>query len=481
MADVQQKVVLPTKLVNKAVTESVFERAGDGQSVPRDNRRNVNESVTAERARNDLTYAIRALYAREGTFSTAAFNYVEVAMSGHSVKAYNSVSGQFDYAGSLLAQQIIASMDTLYDYSIGYGDKNSFDSLLEQCLLETVLTGTLVNELVLNKTRFPEKITVIPFETIEWKNGKGKKFPRQNKSVGDPVDLDIATVFVTEMHRQANRAYTDSMLSAGVGATYQFAEFLQEMRRAVRRQGHGRLNLIIKMAEVLEALPEEIKADPKVLQATLDDIKTRITNEISAINPEDALVMYDTVDAKLIHAAGEKSDYVPLINTMSGQLATSLKSSPSVLGLRVNGSQSLSNTESLIFLKAAKAVRRPTETNISRILTLAARLYGADVYVKFRFDPIDLRPEMELEAFKTMRQARILEQLSEGFLSDEEAAWELGTGPRAPGAPKLSGTGFLRGGANQASKNAQNASPNEDPQGRALQGDSPKKGGGKSQ
>ncbi len=124
-------------------------------------------------------------------------------------------------------------------------------------------------------------------------------------------------------------------------------------------------------------------------------------------------------------------------------------------------------------------MRRPTETNISRILTLAARLYGSDVYVKFKFDPIDLRPEMELEAFKTMRQTRVLGLLSEGFLTDEEAAWELGTGPRAPGAPPLSGTGFLRGSS--ATNSADKASPNQDPQGRALQGDSPKKGGGKSQ
>jgi hypothetical protein len=250
------------------------------------------------------------------------------------------------------------------------------------------------------------------------------------------------------------------------------------MRRAVRRQGHGRMVLTISLETVMAALPEEIKADNVKLQSALDDIKNRIETELGGINPEDALVMYDTVTTEMLKGEGEKSDYVPLIETMSGQLAMSLKTPPSILGLRLEGSQSLSNTESLIFLKTANSVRRPTEVNMSRILTLASRLFGSDVYVEFKFNPIDLRPELELEAFKTMRQQRILELLSEGFITDEEAGWELGTGVRAPGAPKLSGTAFLRG---SKAIDAKDASPNDDPQGRALQSSSPKKAGGKSQ
>jgi hypothetical protein len=473
-----QTVVLPNRLVNKAVTETVADRAGAGQNVPRDSRQTVNESITVARQSNNLITSLRSLYSRDGTFSTAVFNFVEVAMSGHSVKAYNTKTSQFDLQGSLLAEQIIASMDTLYDYSLGYGDKDGMNPLLERCILETLLTGTLANELVLNKARLPEKVLVIPFETMEWKNGKGKRFPIQNRSQGDPVQLDLATIFVTELHRQANRAYADSMLAAGVNSTMQYAEFIQEMRRAVRRQGHGRMILTISLETVMAALPEEIKADNEKLQRALDDIKDRIESELGGLNPEDALVMYDTVTTDMLKGEGEKSDYVPLIETMSGQLAMSLKTPPSILGLRLEGSQSLSNTESLIFLKTANSVRRPTEVNMSRILTLAARLFGSDVYVDFKFNPIDLRPELELEAFKTMRQQRILELLSEGFITDEEAGWELGTGVRAPGAPKLSGTAFLRG---SKAVDAKDASPNADPQGRALQSSSPKKAGGKSQ
>lgn len=480
--DISQPIILPKSLVNKAVTETVFQRAGANQVVARDNRTTVNESITASRVRNNLIASIRDLYSREGTFSSAAFSFVEVAIAGYSAKAYSTQTGQFDLAGSLMARQIIASFDTLFDYSQGYGDKTSFDSLLEQSLLEVVLTSALAQELVLDKARFPSKINTIPFETLDWKNvgsgAKAKKIPQQNRSEGDPIPLDYPTIFVCELHRQANRAYSDSMLAAGVQPTYTYGEFLQEMRRAVRHQGHGRLVLKISIEQVMAALPEDIKADKDKLQSALDAVKTNIETALKDINPEDALVMYDTVTPDMLKGNGEKSDYVPLIETLSGLLATSLKSNPSMLGLRMQGSQSLSNTESLVFLKIANAARRPVETNMSRILTLAARLYGADVYVKFKFDPINLRPELELEAFKTMHQARILELLSEGFVTDDEAAWDLGTGPRAPGAPPLAGSGFRRG---SKGIDANSASPNDDPQGRALQSNEPKKAGGASQ
>ena len=58
----------------------------------------------------------------------------------------------------------------------------------------------------------------------------------------------------------------------------------------------------------------------------------------------------------------------------------------------------------------------------------------------------------------------ILELLSLGFLSDDEAAELLDTGPRAPGAPALSGTMFYSSSAAGGSV----PNTNNDPVKRAL-------------
>ena len=59
------------------------------------------------------------------------FAVVEIAMSGYSVMAYNTQTSQFDLQGSLLAEQVIAQFDTLYDYTLGFGDKLGFDATIE--------------------------------------------------------------------------------------------------------------------------------------------------------------------------------------------------------------------------------------------------------------------------------------------------------------------------------------------------------------
>lgn len=478
MATQDTAVVLPRTLASKAVTQQPGESVDSGNSIPRDNRTTVNDSLQLSRAQNNLIANIRSLTAMEGTFSSAVFNYVEVGMSGYTVMAYGTEDHQFSLEGSMAAMGMIARLNSQYDYTLGFADKAGFDRLLEASLLEVTCTGALCAELVLNKAKLPDKINLVAYETIDWvSRGPGKgKYPQQRPQTGDPIPLDIATFFVAELHKHTNKAYADSMMGPGVNMSNQFGEFVQDMRRAVRRQAMPRLTATLMMELVQAAATPEIKKDPVKMQEFMDSQLAAVTRTLNGLNPEDALVLFDAVKLELLKTDGEKADFVSLLNALSGQTATSLKSSPSILGLRINGSQSLSNTESLVFLKNAKSIQRPTEEVMSRILTLGVRLYGVDVYVEFKFDPINLRPEDELEAFKTMKNKRILELLSVGYITDDEAAWMIAKGPRVPGAPDLAGTQFMQTKGIDAS----NASPNGDPQGRALQSDQPQNGGGES-
>ena len=97
----------------------------------------------------------------------------------------------------------------------------------------------------------------------------------------------------------------------------------------------------------------------------------------------------------------------------------------------------------MLFMKSATgAVKTPLEEFWSRVFTLSARLFGLDVVVEFHYDPIDLRPDAELMAFRQTEQMIILEQLSLGLISDEEASLRLTGKLPAIGMKPLSGTGF---------------------------------------
>jgi len=469
--------IAPKRLVTSAQAQTPASAVEKGQSLPLDSFSALNQSVQTLRQQGQLAEAIRQLISFEGTTSSAVFNYVEAAQSGYSTIAYNPSTHEVDTQATQAILTFIAGMNSITDYSKGFSDQLSMDMLVETCLLEVTTTAGLANELVLDKARLPKSINVIAYDTLTPKsNGAGGRYFVQNGSTGE-INLNIPTFFVAEQHKFANKSMARSMMEPAVNNSWYYSEFTEDMRRSVKNQ-HGRMKVKLDVLKMIEIAPGEIKQDKDKLLAFLEQQRMAVKQQIEGVNPQDALVYYDTADLDLLRANGEKSDYVPLLQAIAGNLATSLKTSPSIVGLRADGSQSLSNTESLLFIKVAKSIQKPVETNLSRILTLALRLLGIDAYVEFRFDPIDLRPENELEAFKLLKQARILELLSVGLMSDDQAAYELQLWGRPAGAPNLSGTNFYKGSnAPDPSK----ASPNNGAQEKAITSKQPTKAGGKSQ
>ena len=441
----------------------------------------VNNTIKAIRALQPIK-AIRAMTRTDGTLSAAVFSYVQVALSSYSVVAYKAGTHEFDPAGTAVANSVMTAMDTLFDYTAGYSDRRPMQSLVETMLKETFMTGACAGELVLNEFRLPQRLALVPAETITWKTQGDKEkrtYPVQTGGASGEVPLDVPTFWFEALHLQATASssiFPRSPLEPALNTAFVFLEFIEDMYRVVRRSGHSRLVIRLDAEKMVKTAPPDVQMDPTKLTAHLKAVREDFEKAIAGPNPEDALVMYDFATVDTAGGGGEKSDYVPLLDTLSGLMSTSLKTHPSILGLRLEGSQSLSNTESLVYLKMAKAIQQPVASLLSRMFTLATRLQGLDSYVKFQFAPIDLRPESELEAFKVMKQDRILEALSLGFLSDEEASRCLGFGPRPAGAPPLMGTFF-----HDRKVDASDVSPNADPQGRALQPDTPNKAGGQSQ
>lgn len=471
--------VLPRRLPTQASAQNPYGRFQKEATVPASNLLSLHmqQDVRALRATGRIIEAIRKLIKTEGTVSTALFNLVEIANSGVMVRAYDSPTQQFSPDGTLLAEGILTSFDTLNDYSLGFADKMSVQGVLTMGLLELAISGSLAMELVLNKARLPDRLSIVPIEGISYKSrGDGTKYPVQQQQTGE-VPLDLATFWIADLHRDAAETYSTPLLQAALNTTFYYDEFVEDMRRVVRRSGHSRVIVKLDSEKVKAAAPPEVQSDQTKLLTFMEDVRLQAETVLRALEPDDALVLYDTITVESVSAEGEKADYKELLQTLSGLLATSLKSHPSILGLRLTGSQSLSNTESLVYLKVAKSLHTPLEEVLQRALTLACRLYGADVFVKVKFKPINLRPDDELEAFKTMRQSRILELLSLGLLSDEEAALELGVWPLPAGYQMLSGTMFHRNGGSRAEE----VTPNADPMGRSLQPDTPSKGGGESQ
>lgn len=469
----------------------------------------LNESINDLRAVWEMTKLIRHLSRIEGPISTAIFNLVQVADSPFTISAFDTNTNHFDPDGVDLCKSILNKMECAYDVN-GFSNVMGFSQLRQTMLRESVITNGVATELVLDKAHLPSFFQIVGLETLRWtKNAENKYVPNQ-MIAGDPklVPLDIPNFFVSRAVGDPADILPRSIMEAAIKLLIYFEEILEDIRKSMKQTGYARNVVTLDLQKIKDAAPRSVVNDTKLFQEFCEQVRHGVEQTINNIDPEDALVMFDVATFKVESPNfGKDIDYSPLMNAVSGMYATSMKTPPTVLGMRMDsGSQALGNVETLIFLKAARSVQQPVETQLSRALTLACRLYGANVYIEFKFDPINIRPDTETEAFKTMRQTRILEQLSIGFITDEVAALKLKTGKRPPGAPKLSGTFFhiLAGAlpsegtsgntddngqpvpaANKKTPggNSQQPKPGDTPIGKTLQPNktAPRKAGGRSQ
>lgn len=127
-------------------------------------------------------------------------------------------------------------------------------------------------------------------------------------------------------------------------------------------------------------------------------------------SPREALVSLDNVKYDMLKgegASGNVADTLAIVQKLiESKLAAGAKSMPAILGRDSSGSTA--TTSAMLFLKNANIIRTKLNTIYSRMLTQAVRLMAQDVYVEFTYAELDLRPQAELEAYKAMRQSRIL-------------------------------------------------------------------------
>lgn len=476
-SNVGTDTTLPKALPNKAKSATPASSTSKGQAIRKTNRNTRVVSIADVRQESTDIKAIRLLSQIDGVTATSMFTAASIANTKLKVTAYDTNTATFNGQGTQLLKAIMASMNTLSDYTLKYTDKMTLRQFIEAALLDLQVTSGVGCELVLNKERMPSHLQLVSYEQIEFvSDGNGGRKPVQKVQGSDDVDLDIPNFWISETNRDITKAYATPLLLPALNVSVTNNEFIEDMRRSVSVTGHSRLVVTLKAKEVAATASEDVRDDPVKLMEYLLAYQTAMSNSLAQLSPEDSIVVYDNVEVDVKDIGGNKSDYVPLMKTLNNLQATALKTPSSIIGLRSEGSQSLSNIEALTYIKMLSALRGPIADVLSRALTLAIRLYGLDVYATVEFEAIELRPENELEAYLTMRHQRYLENLSLGLWTQEQYCHEAGI-PYRPDMPDLSGTMFHQKGGQKGTETPDNSGGAE----RTLNSNTPKKAGGKSQ
>jgi hypothetical protein len=441
---------------------SFLTRAAPGreQRLRETDRRVATTDLLSYRGLRTTKETIRQLSSTSADMSASVHAYTRLVVT----QGYRAIARNQDSTPNVEATQalqiLLARFDYLAGYSDGFSGVNSIHSLAESLMRELRIEGACALELVLDKARLPERLQPISVSQIEFLDDGKTKYRRPVQVIGgEDIDLDYPTFFYESLDQDLLEAYSSSPMEAAVQATMADTEFTNDVRRIIKRALHPRLTAIIQSDQFVKSVPPEIQADPERLDEYRAQVIAAVESEINGLEPDDALVAFDTIKFDLMGRGNESlgREYETLQAINDAKVASGTKAPGSVLG-HASGSQNIASTESMLFVKYCQGMQTKINTILSRALTLAARLLGHDCYVEFAFDRIDLRPDSELEAYQAMKQSRVLELLSLGMISDEEACIDL-TGRLPPaGAPRLSGT-FFRA-TNQAPDIVENPNSN---------------------
>lgn len=431
----------------------------------------ANLDITTLRTQGTTSAVLRKLSKASPDLSAAIFSALRLALASNYLALARNLDGTLNPEGTMIVQQLCRRFDLLGNVDGGYNAYPSIRSAGESMGKELLMLGSCAVELLLSKARLPDAMQPISTEKIKFKYDGKRKVPYQ--VVGsDDLPLDFATFFYVALDQDLTIPGSDSPVQAAIQPILAQQIFMNDLRRVAQRAVHPRIKVKIIEEMWRKTLPYETLQDPEKLTAAATTLISTVKTQMDSLNPEDALIFFDCLTVEYLTAGSTtvSDEWKALSGIINGKISSGAKSAPVILGLESVGSSNIASTQTMLFVKTVESgIILKLNEIFSRMLTLAVRLYGIDAVVEFKFNSVDLRPESELEAFKSMRQSRILELLSIGLMSDAEASLELtGTLP-LPGMPPLSGSFFKYAQASDAASTSNTSALNQD-----LSGDAPK-------
>lgn len=427
--------------------------------LPRTDRQVASTDITSFRTNGTTASVIRDFAAASPDLSNAVATAVRTAITANYTAVSKNMDGTFNPEATALLQQLITRLNVVKSYSDGFSNINSIRDSSEAMGREIMIYGACACELVLDKSRLPLKIVPVSASTILFTQDNMGLKPSQLLQ-GVTIDLDIPTFFYSALDQDLLQPYATSPMEAAIGPVLFLEEFTKDVRRIIKRTIHPRLHVTIDEEKFRKNLPAEAQHDEEKMRAAMAKLVLDVETKVNDLSPEDALVYFDTLGFEYADHGntGLASEYETIRSLAESKLATGAKTMPTILGHSA-ASANVASAETLLYIKHAEgAIQFKLNEIYSRVLTLAIRLFGFDCYVEFAYDRIDLRPDNELEAFRVMKQSRVLELLSLGLVSDDEACMSL-MGSLAPvGMAPLSGTMFMSN--SPGNTNGQNGATN---------------------
>lgn len=470
-------VAVPKVKANQQSRPPFLTRTASKSALPLTDRRLHSTDITTFRSSGTSRQVVREFAGASPDLSNAVATAVRTAVTASYTAVAKDMDGKFNRDATELLQQLLTRFNVVKSYTEGFSNINSIRENSEAMGKELMIEGACACELVLDKARLPIKISPVAVSTVQFFQDKDGLKPKQVVQGGE-VDLDVPTFFYTALDQDLLQPYATSPIEPAIAPALFLQEFMNDVRRIVKRTIHPRLHVTVNEERFRKNLSPEAQHDPVKMNEEMTALIDSIEAKVNDLNPEDALVFFDTLGFDYADHGNTSlsSEYETIRSLAESKLATGAKTMGTILGHQ-SASANIASAETLLYIKHAEgAIQFKLNEIYSRALTLAIRLFGHDCYVEFMYDRIDLRPDNEIETFRSLKQSRVLELLSLGLISDEEASMKL-TGSLPPSDMEpLSGTRFKSAKQPESVENPDGSTNNGSALNQTLSKDKPKGG-----
>jgi len=461
------KIVLPSKKANEKGTgfTPTYNAASPNTTLSVPQYREHLTDIFDTRTVTDSRALLKELFKHDPDVSAAVHAYLTVADTDPYYRVVDE-EGNIDHDGMKLLDGVLYALTTRLDYSKGFQYRPSLRTIAENMRYMLLLRGGIGAELVVNKQMLPNEVRNVDLATVEWKETVPGKLQPIQKVGGKEINLDIPSFFVAFFRRDPTSIYPYSHFVAAINTIAARQQVINALYRIMTVTGFPRVTVSVVEEVLRKVAPADAKADENKMREWMNQRLAEIGSQVNNLRPDSALVHFDSVEPKIINDKNPAAalDVSKIIETLNAANQAALKVMSTVIG-RGDSGVNTASVEARIFSMSAEALNGPIAEILSQIFTLALRLHGHLGHVEVGFDKVDLRPDLELEPQRTMKQARLLELLSLGIISDDDFHFEVFGRYRPDSAPELSGTGFM---TKSAGVDASNVSPNGDPLGRSV-------------
>lgn len=348
---------------------------------------------------------LKVIRATSPEASHAISLYLRLFDSGYVVEVTN-LNGVPHKQGQELVEKLIRSFD--FTDSTRFSMPNSLRIKSLKYALDVLMKGAIAGELVVDDRFMATDIAYVDPWSIyfTWKQEENRHIPKQLNSLGNMYTiLDIPTFTYVPVDALGNDPYGEGEITSAIPPIRFKIMLMQDLKQAVHTNGWRRLDFkIIEKAIMDRAQSLGIRNDKQKLKEFVEDEITNLKNTYAAMNPDDNIVHYDTMEVKALEVPKSGTfDPRALISCVDNQIANGLKTFAVLLSKKFGGgSEGFTSSEMILTIKMIGGFQRIVEELYERQLAMALKFnYGLLCKVDFEFNKPEVRSELEISQWQT--------------------------------------------------------------------------------